>query len=176
MSEILEREKVIKKEIKILEDIYSKQENTSSPLSLQLRVNISDKKVELADINLEKVIKESDINLYFLNNYSDFADSNIRENISKLEKQFAEENRKQQKLKELKEETETELDNFFSQEYYKRVNFLNFFDFLYYSIGISTTTTFGDIVANTRSVRSFVSLQLFISVIILSAFVEEVTK
>ncbi|MDR9740590.1 ion channel [Proteus terrae] len=45
---------------------------------------------------------------------------------------------------------------------------LNFWDFLYYSIGISTTTTFGDLVANSRWVRAIVCLQLLLSILVLA--------
>ncbi|MCE0846009.1 ion channel [Buttiauxella sp. A2-C1_F] len=45
---------------------------------------------------------------------------------------------------------------------------LNYIDFLYYSVGIATTTTFGDILANDRIIRLFVCIQLLISILILS--------
>lgn len=45
---------------------------------------------------------------------------------------------------------------------------LNYWDFLYYSIGISTTTTFGDLVANSRWIRAIVCIQLLLSILILA--------
>lgn len=45
---------------------------------------------------------------------------------------------------------------------------LNFLDFLFYSIGISTTTTFGDLLANSRLIRLIVCVQLLLSIIVLA--------
>ncbi|MEQ5239440.1 MULTISPECIES: potassium channel family protein [Proteus] len=46
---------------------------------------------------------------------------------------------------------------------------LNFWDFLFYSIGISTTTTFGDLVANSKIIRGFVCMQLLLSILFLAS-------
>ncbi|PLN97136.1 ion channel, partial [Klebsiella michiganensis] len=45
---------------------------------------------------------------------------------------------------------------------------LNFWDFAFYSIGISTTTTFGDLVANSRLIRMLVCIQLLLSILVLA--------
>ncbi|HEB0978545.1 TPA: two pore domain potassium channel family protein [Yersinia enterocolitica] len=45
---------------------------------------------------------------------------------------------------------------------------LNFLDFAFYSIGISTTTTFGDLVANSRLIRMLVCIQLLLSILVLA--------
>ncbi|HHT0525037.1 TPA: ion channel [Klebsiella michiganensis] len=45
---------------------------------------------------------------------------------------------------------------------------LNFWDFFFYSIGISTTTTFGDLVANSRLIRMLVCIQLLLSILVLA--------
>jgi hypothetical protein len=56
------------------------------------------------------------------------------------------------------------------EEYIKEFrNKLDIVDFLYFSVGISTTTTFGDIVANDRVVRAVVSFQLILSYSLLVA-------
>lgn len=49
-------------------------------------------------------------------------------------------------------------------------------DFWFYSVGISTTTTFGDLVPNNKSTKLLVSLQLLICVFILGGFVNAVIK
>lgn len=53
---------------------------------------------------------------------------------------------------------------------------VNWFDFWFYSVGISTTTTFGDLVPNDRVVKSLVSLQLLVCIFILGGFVNAVLK
>ncbi|MEZ9337519.1 hypothetical protein AB4176_06510 [Vibrio splendidus] len=49
-------------------------------------------------------------------------------------------------------------------------------DFWFYSVGISTTTTFGDLVPNDEVIKLLVSLQLLICVFILGGFVNAVIK
>lgn len=41
-------------------------------------------------------------------------------------------------------------------------------DFFYYSVGISTTTTFGDIMASSPGARGMVTFQLLVSIFILA--------
>ncbi|EKY32152.1 potassium channel family protein [Vibrio cholerae] len=54
---------------------------------------------------------------------------------------------------------------------YLITNRLSFFDFLFYSIGISTTTTFGDITPNDSGVRILISIQLVSCVFIISGLI-----
>lgn len=49
-------------------------------------------------------------------------------------------------------------------------------DFWFYSVGISTTTTFGDLIPNNEIIKLLVSLQLLICVFILGGFVNAVIK
>ena len=53
---------------------------------------------------------------------------------------------------------------------------VNWFDFWFYSVGISTTTTFGDLVPNNRIVKGLVSLQLLVCIFLLGGFVNAVLK
>ena len=49
-------------------------------------------------------------------------------------------------------------------------------DFAFFSVGISTTTTFGDLVANDVVTKSLVSIQLFICLILVAGFLGAVIK
>lgn len=53
-------------------------------------------------------------------------------------------------------------------------NRLSFFDFLFYSVGISTTTTFGDITPNSSGVRILISMQLISCMFIISGLIGSV--
>lgn len=48
---------------------------------------------------------------------------------------------------------------------------LGFIDFIYFSLGVSTTTTFGDIIPNHWVIRLLVFIQLLISIVIVGLFV-----
>lgn len=49
-------------------------------------------------------------------------------------------------------------------------------DFVFFSVGISTTTTFGDLVANDVITKSLVSIQLFCCLILVAGFLGSVIK
>ncbi|MGE6436978.1 ion channel [Shewanella baltica] len=53
---------------------------------------------------------------------------------------------------------------------------VKFVDFIFFSIGISTTTTFGDLVANSIITKLFVSLQLLLCIVIVAGFLESISK
>lgn len=57
----------------------------------------------------------------------------------------------------------------------QRSSKLGFAAFIYFSIGISTTTTFGDIIPNHSATRSIVTAQLLVSIIIVGLFVNSLS-
>jgi uncharacterized coiled-coil protein SlyX len=57
----------------------------------------------------------------------------------------------------------------------QRSSRLSFADFIYFSIGVSTTTTFGDIIPNHSVTRSIVTGQLLVSIIIVGLFVNSLS-
>lgn len=50
---------------------------------------------------------------------------------------------------------------------------INFWDFLFYSIGIATTTTFGDVIAVSFAMRALACVELLICVIVLGIFLNK---
>lgn len=58
----------------------------------------------------------------------------------------------------------------------QRLDAVSWVDFLFFSIGISTTTTYGDVVGNSRLVRGLISAQLLICVFVMSGFVTSVVS
>ncbi len=53
---------------------------------------------------------------------------------------------------------------------------LNLFDFLYFSMGVSTANTFGDIIPNDRLIRALITGQLLISVVLVGLFIDAVAS
>lgn len=58
----------------------------------------------------------------------------------------------------------------------QRLEAVSWVDFLFFSIGISTTTTYGDVVGNSRLVRSLIAAQLLICVFVMAGFVSSVVS
>jgi hypothetical protein len=57
----------------------------------------------------------------------------------------------------------------------ERIDRVGFLDFVYFSIGVATGTTFGDIVPNHVFTRSIVAVQLLTSIIIVGFFVNSLS-
>jgi hypothetical protein len=58
----------------------------------------------------------------------------------------------------------------------QRVRRLTFFDFLYFSMGVATSNTFGDIIPNDRIIRVAIVMQLLLSVLLVGLFIDAITK
>lgn len=141
---------------------------------VELVRDVGNKRVELAEIRVEKAQQIYEVAEFFLSNLVGFMSKetidryaylNQRESDLYQERYLIEKN-----IRDARSLTFDRLEKDF-ETYRSR---LNYFDFLYYSIGISTTTTFGDIVANNRVVRIVVSVQLLICIFIVAGFVNSV--
>ncbi len=174
LSEILEREKQIKKVISYLE-FYLDEIKENLVKSSSLEVDIAKKRVELAKINQEKIAKELELTSRLLSDPSFLDDDSLK-------KKLEENNKKLSNLKTEQSDLERKYINFekkvleFNKSYHEeRRKILNFEDFLFYSFGIATTTTFGDIIANSKEVRRIVSIQLLGSVVIVAWCLKKIT-
>jgi len=56
----------------------------------------------------------------------------------------------------------------------ERLARLSYFDFLYFSMGVATTNTFGDLVPNDRVVRFLIVVQLVLSLVLIGLFVNAI--
>ena len=127
---------------------------------------------ESLDNDAESIKKELEAYLSYIYNPDSFQDSSITAKILSLEEQSKKADREAVELETKISSTENELKLLLKTKNDKKLEQLNLFDFLFYSIGISTTTTFGEMVANNKLVRSAVSLQLILSVFVLSSLIE----
>lgn len=135
---------------------------------------IGDERVRLAEARLETARQSFKIADYILKNLMLFTSKETRDDLIKLNEQRTSYNDKRFKLvKEMGDKRSAAIDNV--GRYYKQyMARLNIIDFIYFSVGISTTTTFGDIVASDRLIRAFVSLQLLLCIFIVGGFLNSV--
>ncbi|MGT8856543.1 ion channel [Enterobacter sp. 186315] len=135
---------------------------------------IGDERVRLAEARLETARQSFKIADYILKNLMLFTSKETRDDLIKLNEQRTIYNDKRFKLvKEMGDRRSAAIDNV--GRYYKQyMARLNIIDFIYFSVGISTTTTFGDIVASDRLIRAFVSLQLLLCIFIVGGFLNSV--
>jgi hypothetical protein len=58
----------------------------------------------------------------------------------------------------------------------QRVSRLGFVDFIYFSMGVATSNTFGDMIPNDRAIRFMIVVQLIVSVVLVGLFVNAITR
>jgi len=121
--------------------------------------------VAIAELNLEIALKIKEANDYAFNHLADFNDKKIWREI--LEKSALQDKLRIEIDKNEKQrmQLQTKAADFLSNR--QRPD-IRIWDFFYYSVGISTTTTFGDIMASSRGARAVVTFQLLISIFILA--------
>lgn len=139
----------------------------------QLEVEIANKNIEISELNYKSALEVSEAHKYTLANISEFHDEellkvnkSIENKIRELESKRSEKNMERLDLRRKAYDLLSKVEK----------NNLNCIDFIYYSIGISTTTTFGDIIANSRFIRSVVCIQLLLSILLLARITQNFLK
>lgn len=131
----------------------------------QLGIMLADKNVEISKIKLRIATVEYDALEKTLSHAGDFNDPKIVSELNATNKivddirsELIANNKEIIKIK-------NNVQNLLSK---RQKEDLNFWDFIFYSIGISTTTTFGDLLANSRLIRVLVCIQLVLSILVLA--------
>ncbi|URL14800.1 potassium channel family protein [Pantoea ananatis] len=131
----------------------------------QLNIMLANKKIEISKVKLRIATLERDTLEYVLSHAGDFNDPNIVSELNSTNKIIDDARSKliinNKKIIKIKNNVQDLLSK-------RQKEDLNFWDFAFYSIGISTTTTFGDLVANSRLIRMLVCIQLLLSILVLA--------
>lgn len=125
--------------------------------------------LEIAKIRLDIAKKELEVSKYIIPNIKQFQDITLIRKLDKINELLELEREKriknQSDMIDLRSSAQRLLQNLKKDD-------LNYWDFLYYSIGISTTTTFGDLIANSRTIRFIVCIQLLTSIFLLASLTQ----
>ncbi|HBR2611629.1 TPA: two pore domain potassium channel family protein [Klebsiella pneumoniae] len=131
----------------------------------QFNIMLADKNIEISKIKLRIATLERDVLEYVLSHAGDFNDPTIVSELNTTNKIIDDARSKlivnNKKIIKIKNNVQDLLSK-------RQKEDLNFWDFAFYSIGISTTTTFGDLVANSRLIRMLVCIQLLLSILVLA--------
>jgi hypothetical protein len=141
-----------------------------------LRAVVAGIRVELAEHDLHMALKRADIADRVVREYGQFASPEDVKRWRDLDAQAAAvrdglTNAGRDRA-DLRRATLDLLDELRAE----RVSRVGFWDFVYFSIGVSTTTTFGDIVPNHTLTRSIVTIQLLLSILIVGVFVNSLSE
>ncbi len=142
----------------------------SKPPSHQAII-LAEARVSLAHARYREAVKVAEIGEFVLRNLGSFADSASSSEIVRLEELLKDKTQRQAALFAQLSDVRKRAYESLEKWYAARQSRLLWIDFLYFSIGVSTTTTFGDIIPNSRSTRMFVMSQLVVSVLLVGYLV-----
>lgn len=131
----------------------------------QFDIMLADKNAEISEVKLRIATAERDALEYVLSHVGDFNDPKLVSELNTTDKII--DDTRSELIINNKEiiKIRNNVQNLLNK---RQKEDLNFWDFTFYSIGISTTTTFGDLVANSRLIRMLVCIQLLLSILVLA--------
>lgn len=131
----------------------------------QFDILLADKNVEISEVKLRIATARYDALEYVLSHAGNFNDPKLVSELNIANKIIDDTRSKliinNKRIVEIRNKVQDLLSK-------RQKEDLNFWDFIFYSIGISTTTTFGDLVANSRLIRMLVCIQLLLSILVLA--------
>ncbi len=161
-------------EIKKQESHLNRVEDAFKRLPLISKVGA--KRIEYADFKILFAQKKYEVHSYVLSNFGSFASKEIINKVMELQDNRIDYLKEGAGLQRELRNIRGKISEIIKFHYEQRKSRLGAIDFLYFSIGISTTTTFGDIVANSKVARAFVVLQLILSVVVVGGCLNSLAK
>lgn len=164
----------IEKELKAIEAKLPSTVATEADLEI-IRA-VGNKRIELAKAKTDTATQALKNSEFLLSNITGFFSREVRDEyfeISETRKLLYQERYEhERKIGELRVKA---IDSV-SKDLAKIRERVKFVDFVFFSIGISTTTTFGDLVANSTATKFIVSLQLLLCIVIVAGFLGSISK
>lgn len=137
----------------------------------QLRIQAIDRSVDLARHKVVVAKKRAEVAAFIADNFGSFMPDEDRKRIETLRAAADRNFEGQMQLADRRTRIRVQLDNLLQTETRRVLNRLAFVDFVYFSFGVATTVTFGDITPNSTLVRGLVALQLLFSIVTVGFFV-----
>lgn len=141
-----------------------------------LEMILSGKYVELANLNYELAKKRAEVQSYIVNNWGMFvpeklkdAIKNENENIIKFDREIVE-------LECKRTQMSSNLVNLTNLFHENRRESISFWDFLYYSVCVSTSVSFGDIAPNDNCTRFIALIELLSCIILVGVILDGINK
>lgn len=133
-------------------------------------------RVKLAGLRVVQAQQMANASDFFVSNMGDFGDPQLMAQIDKLHDTTQAQAREREVAATELMKKRTELIDVAQAWRHQRLEAVSWLDFLFFSIGISTTTTYGDVVGNSKWVRGLISIQLLVCVFVMGGFVSSVVS
>jgi Ion channel. len=169
------------KELEATRLIESQAKEKAELLEISLKdipdggLKIAQARLDAAHASYLAAVKKSEVSNYIVDNLGLFADQEHILEVTRIS--IARSNSISKEVALAKEIYDIHQNawNELSKWHEARKARLEFLDFIYFSVGVSTTTTFGDITPNSRGARVAVLLQLTLSLLLLGLIVTRIS-
>ena len=121
--------------------------------------------VNLASMKYKYASKSLQVSDYVLKNYGSFGDRLMLDSLNVVNRKILDAGNEIWKLEDKKREYFNLYEDMTRAFHRQRIEKVSFTDFLYFSLLIATSNSFGDIVPNSSIARTLVSIQLLIGII-----------
>lgn len=145
------------------EALAQASQQTPSPV---VSIAAANANVELARAQYALAVRQAEVGEYVLGHLREFADPEATAQFDATEAKLAAIRHKQLELMGALGKVRGQAFSLLEDWHAKRTARLEWIDFVYFSAGVSTTTTFGDIVPNSRFIRVIVLVQLVFSILL----------
>ena len=132
--------------------------------------------LELAKLELVVAQKNSELCDYVLSNWSGFGDRAHYDSYDTLVTRDLDIQNKLSECQEKRRDWLARYNQLVKDFHWNRIEKVRFIDFVHFSLLVSTSNSFGDILPNTTYTRILVSIQLLIGIFLLAMFMEELFK
>lgn len=133
-------------------------------------------RVKLAGLRVIQAQQMANAYDFFVSNMGQFGDPQLMAQMDKLHDTTQAQAHEREVVATELMQKRTELIDVVQTWRKQRLEAVSWLDFLFFSIGISTTTTYGDVVGNSKWVRGLISIQLLVCVFVMGGFVSSVVS
>lgn len=169
--------------IKLIRDIYL-LECKQSINNLEKQISDSDstdmilegKFLELAQLKYEYAKKNAEIQSYIINHYGSFILEKLSEQIERKNNDYIRLLTDYQEHEILRKNIVTIIRNKIAVFHNNRINSVSFWDFLYYSLCVSVSVSFGDIAPNNSCTRAIAVIELLFCLALIGVIVDKLNE
>lgn len=137
---------------------------------------IQRKYVELANLNYEYALKNLETQNYIIQHYGSFISSSLFEEAHNESAEWANLCDSVVKLEKSRIEMASQIREMVRLYHNNRIKSVSFWDFLYYSICVSTTVSFGDIIPNKGISRFWAIFELLLCIVLVAIILDDIKK
>ena len=137
---------------------------------------IQGKYVELAHLKYEYAKKNAEILEYIIRHFGSFIPDSLSKELTHLNQNEIQMGNKIQDLENSRRAVSSKIKKSVNSFHQNRRESVSFLDFLYYSICVSTTVSFGDIVPNDGWTRFAAILELLSCLILVGVIIDKINK